>query len=123
MTLPVAIAAMICALAAAGGAALFVRWAARTRVALRGQRHEIARTATRTSRNAADIRERLAGSVDAMDRLRMQGELLDDRTMALVAWLGERRRGMERITQGRLATVIGLASLASKAARVAFLWR
>jgi hypothetical protein len=119
----VAIIIAICAVLAAGGAMLTVRAAARGRAGLVQRRESIARTSVRISRESADVRDRVEHVTAALEQMRVDGTSWDADMRGLTGVLQVQREGIERMTQGRLATFIRLARLVSKAAQFAFLWR
>ncbi len=87
------------------------------------RRETIGRATVRTNRDAAGLRDQLEGTTRALERLRASGASLDDDMIRLTRSLQAQRTGIEGMAHGRMATVIRLAGLVSKAARVAFLWR
>jgi hypothetical protein len=119
----VAVIIAICAVVAAGGAMLIVRAASRGRSGLVHRRDVIGRTSVRVSRESADLRDRVEHVTAALEQMRVDGTSWDDDMRRLAGSLRTQREGIERMTQGRLATFIRLARLVSKAAQFAFLWR
>lgn len=102
---------------------LIVRAASRGRSGLVHRRDVIGRTSVRVSRESADLRDRVEHVTAALEQMRVDGTSWDDDMRRLAGSLRTQREGIERMTQGRLATFIRLARLVSKAAQVAFLWR
>lgn len=113
----------ICAVLVAGSAVPIVRAAARSGSGLARRREVIGRAAVRISRDAADARDRMARTTTTVERMRVDGMSWDQDMDRLTNSLRAQRQSIERMTQGRLAKVIRLAGVVSKAARVAFLWR
>jgi hypothetical protein len=113
----------ICAVIAAVGAVLVVRAMSRGRSGLVERRAAMARAAGRTSRDAADMRARMEHTITTVERIRGDGASWDADIGRLTDSLRAQREGIERVTRGRLATLIRMASMVSKAARFAFLWR
>jgi hypothetical protein len=58
-----------------------------------------------------------------VEGMRVEGASLERDIVRLTDSLREQREGIERVTRGRLATVIRVAGVMSKAARFALLWR
>ena len=87
------------------------------------RREAMGRTAVRMSRDAAGLRERMVHTATAVERMRSDGAHWDEDIGRLTEALRAQRKGIEQVTHGRLAMVIRMAGVVSKAARFAFLWR
>ncbi len=111
------------AVVAAVGAVLMLRATSRIRSGL-AQRHvALARATEETRREAAAIRTAAEHSIAMVEGMRVEGASRERDIVRLTDALREQREGIERVTHGRLATVIRVASVMSKAARFALLWR
>jgi len=119
----VAVIIACCAVLAAVTAVVVIRVASGSGSVMVRRRETIGRATVRTSRDAADLRDQLERTTRALEQMRANGASLDDGMIKLTKSLQAQRTGIERMTHGRLATVIRFAGLVSKAAQVAFLWR
>jgi hypothetical protein len=119
----VAVIIAVCAVIAAGSAVLIVRSTSRSRAALMRRREIIGHAEVQTSRVAADARDRMEHTTVALQRLRLDGLAWDDDIRRLTRSLEAQRAGIEGVARGRLARIIRLAHLVSKAAQFAILWR
>jgi hypothetical protein len=72
---------------------------------------------------APAARRRLMASADRIDALHQSGAAADRVVGGLTGSLADMRGAIEGMTQGRLARLIRTASLVSRAAQVALLWR
>jgi hypothetical protein len=72
---------------------------------------------------APAARRRLIAAADRIDALHQSGAASDQRLGGLTGSLADLRGAIEGMTQGRLARLIRTASLVSRAAQVALLWR
>jgi len=119
----VAVIIASCAVLAAVTAVVVIRVASRSGSVMVRRRETFGRATVRTSRDAADLRDQLDRTTRALERMRANGASLDDDMIRLTKSLQAQRAGIEGMTHGRMARVIRLAGLVSKAAQVAFLWR
>lgn len=115
----VAVGAVLVACVAVGFALL----AARLRVGSARATDRLVRAIPAVRRDAVRMRVTLMTASDRLDRLRDQWRETDrvagDTSMSLAAVRGS----LERLTRGRLATLIRGAGMVSKVAQFALLWR
>jgi hypothetical protein len=119
----VAVIIAICAVVAAATAMVVIRAASRSRSSMVRRRESIGRAAVRTSRDSADTRDQMQQASTALERVRGEGASWDADMIRLTNTLRAQRAGIDGMTHGRVARLIRLAGLVSKAAQVAFLWR
>jgi len=119
----VAVIVVICAVLVAGGTTLMVRAASRNRAGLVQRREAVERSAVRVSRESAELRDRMEHVTRSLERMRVDGTSWERDMQRWTGSLREQRASIERMTQGRLASIIRMARVVSKAAQVAFLWR
>jgi hypothetical protein len=112
-----------CAVIAAVGAVVLVRAMSRSRSRLAQRRVDLIRVAGQVRRDATGLRAQMGHTIETVERMRADGASLGQDMGRLTDSLRVQRRGIERVTRGRLATVIRMADVISKAARFAFLWR
>lgn len=114
-----AVGAVLVACVAVGFALL----AARVRVGSARATDRLVRAIPAVHQDAARIRLTLTTASDRLDRLRDQwrdtDRVVSDMSVSLVAVRGS----LERLTRGRLATLIRGAGMVSKVAQFALLWR
>jgi hypothetical protein len=115
----VAVGAALVACAAAGSLLL----AARVARGAAGARDGLARATVALRREGPSLRDRMAATTRRLDLLRVRWVATDQAMAGLTASLGSVRGSLERVTQGRLATVIRGAGIVSKVAQFALLWR
>jgi leucyl aminopeptidase (aminopeptidase T) len=113
----------ICAAISAGSAVLIVRATGRYRRLLALRREELGHAEVEVSHVAADARDGMARVVVAAERMREEEASWDDELRRLTHVLQEQRANIEGMTRGRLARIIRVAHMVSKAAQFAFLWR
>ena len=113
----------ICAALVAGSAVLIVRAASRGRSGSVHRREAIGRAAVSISHESADARDRMEHVTTSLEQMRVDASGWDEEMHRLAASLRTQRDGIERMTQGRLASIIRLARVVGKAAQFAFLWR
>ena len=118
-----AVVIAVCAVIAAGSAVLIVRATAGYRRTLVRRREELGHAEVRVSHAAADARDGVERVGAAVGRLRVERAAWDDEMRRLTDALRTQRRNIEGMTRGRLARIIRVAHLVSKAAQFAFLWR
>jgi hypothetical protein len=118
-----AVIIVTCAVIAAVGAVVMVRALSRSRSALVQQRAESIRAADQARRDAAALRVQMEHTRATVERMRIDGATWDRDIGRLTDSLRAQRNGIEQVTRGRLATVIRMAGVMSKAARFALLWR
>ncbi len=119
----VAVAIAVCAVIAAGSAVLIVRATAGYRRTLLWRREELGHAEIRVSHAAAAARDDVERVRATVDRMREERASWDDEMRRLTHTLREQRTTIEGMTRGRLARIIRMAHLVSKAAQFAFLWR
>jgi len=119
----VAVIVALCAVLVASGAVLIVRAAFRGGVALVRQREAFGQSSVRVSRESAVLRDRIERTTMALGQIRNDGMAWDQEMQRLTESLRTQRESIDRMTQGRLASVIRVARMVSKAAQFAFLWR
>ena len=111
------------AVIAAVGAVFLVRAMSGLRSDLARQRTAMAMTGDQTRRDAPGLRARMEHTTVTVERMRADGASWDADIGRLTDSLHAQREGIERLTRGRLAMAIRMASILSKAARFAILWR
>jgi len=119
----VAVIIAICAALVAGSAVLIVRAASWGRSGSVRRRETIGRAAVSISRESADARDMMEHVTASLEQMRVDASGWDEDMHRLAASLRTQRDGIERMTQGRLASFIRLARVVGKAAQFAFLWR
>ena len=119
----VAVIVALCAVLVASGAVLTVRAAFRVRTGLVRRREAIGQSSVRVSRESAELRDQIERTTLALGQMRNDSASWDHEMVRLTGSLRTQRESIDRMTQGRLASVIRVARMVSKAAQFAFLWR
>ncbi len=87
------------------------------------RREEMGHAEVQASHTAADVRDGAERVVAVVERIRDERASWEDEMRLVTHALRGQRTNIEGMTSGRLARIIRMAHLASKAAQFAFLWR
>lgn len=118
-----AVLAAVCAALVACVAVGIVLLATRVGVRSGRARHRLELTTSTLRRDGPRVRRRLAASTARLESMRLRWSASDLVMTGVGKSLASVRESLERLTRGRLATLIRGAGMVSKVAQFALLWR
>lgn len=119
----VAVVVAVCALLVVGAAAGITLLAIRLAHGASVTGHRLAQHASAVQQEGPALRARIHEATSRVERIREEWAAADQSVTDVTATLASMRGSLERLTRGRLATLIRGAGLVSKAAQLALLWR
>ena len=119
----VAVVVAVCALLVMGVAAGLTMLATRLTRDASLARRRITTQASTLRHDVPGLRARIDQAASRVDRLRDEWAATDKAVTEMTVTLASMRGSLERLTRGRLATLLRGAGLVSKAAQFALLWR